>query len=143
MRSGAELNQQAIVPAAAAIATTARRRQDPQKPEQDQRVRSIADVVDRRTEHRIPQRRTEETDDRGADPGHRGLHGDALPHGCPERQGRAEEEERRQEDRNESDRRAGDPVGRRLLDRAEIRREREQRAWYGLRDPVAREKCLL
>ncbi len=43
----------------------------------------------------------------------------------------------------ERERRAGDPVRRRLLDRAEVRREREERPGHRLREPVAGEELLL
>ena len=55
----------------------------------------------------------------------------------------AEEQERRQEDRDERDRRARHAVRRRVLDRAEVRREGEQRARHGLGCAVARQECLL
>ena len=67
----------------------------------------------------------------------------ALPRRRPERQRRPEQQERRQEDRDERDRRARDAVRRRILDRAEVGREREQRPGHRLGGAVAGQECLL
>ena len=68
---------------------------------------------------------------------------DALARRRPERQRRAEEQERRQEDCDERDRGARDAVRRRVLDRAEVGREREQRPRHRLGGAVAGEERLL
>ena len=134
-----------------------RRRALPQPPRAGSRPRAAAPAgarrarraksashafVDGRPEDGIPQRRREQADDGGADAGDRRLHRQPAPALPTTRQDGAEEEERGQEDRDERDRRAGDAVRRRLLDRAEVRREREQRPRYRLRGAVpARKAC--
>ena len=139
----ARAGQNTTAPATAAIPTTAHGGRNRSSRNSSTTASGVAPVVHRGAEHGIPQRRGEQADDGGTDPGDGRLDLGALARRRPERQRRPEQQERRQEDRDERDRRARDAVRRRILDRAEVGREREQRPGHGLGGAVAGEECLL
>ena len=137
------LRQKTTAPATAAIPTTAHGGRTRRRPNSTERERDVPDVVHGGGEHGVPERGCQQADDGGADAGDGGLHGDPLAGGGPQRQRGTEEQERRQEDRDERDRGACDAVRRRMLDRAEVGGEREQRPRHRLRCAVAGEERLL